>query len=121
MIKLIIKLAIAALIANASWRVGSVYVSYYKFEDAARQTTQFRGDKSDAQIESRIFELASEYDLPLTGNNLTIRRADAHTIVDGSFTRPIELAPGYTYPWPFSIHIDTFTEAVQRLDGTAPQ
>ena len=110
MIKLIIKLAIAALIANASWRVGSAYLSYYKFEDAAREVTQFRGDKSDSQIESRIFDLASEYDLPLTRNNLTIRREESHTIVDGSFTRPIELAPGYTYPWPFSIHIDTFTE-----------
>jgi hypothetical protein len=117
MIKFIIKLAVAALIANAAWRVGSAYMGYYRFEDAAREATQFRGDRSDAQIETRIFELASDYDLPVTPGNLTVRRADSHTIVEGSFTRPIELAPGYIYPWPFSIHIDTFTDTRQRFDG----
>ena len=111
MIKLIIKLAVAALIANASWRVGSAYLAYYKFDDAAREVAQFRGQKPDSQIEARIFELASEYDLPLTPSNLTIRHPDTHTIIDGSYTRSIELAPGYTYPWPFSIHIDVFTES----------
>jgi hypothetical protein len=109
MIKLVIKLAIAALIANASWRVGNVYMSYYKFKDAVEQTTLHRGDKSDSDVAARIFELASEYDLPLTPDNLTIRREENHTIVDGAYTRPIELAPGLTYPWPFSVHVDTFT------------
>jgi hypothetical protein len=110
MIKLIIKLAIAALIANACWRLGTVYLSYYKFEDAVRETTQFLGGKPDAQVESRIFELASEYDIPVTPSNLTIRREQNHTIVDASYTRPIELAPGFVYPWPFSLHVDTFTD-----------
>jgi hypothetical protein len=109
MIKLIIKLAIAALIANATWRVGSVYLSEYRFEDAVQQTTQYRGGKSDSDIESRIFELAEQYDLPLTPRNLTVRHEQNHTIVEGSYIRPIELAPGFTYPWPFSVHVDTFT------------
>ena len=110
MIKLIIKLAIAALIANAAWRVGNVYLSYYKFKDAVQEITQFRGQKSDSEIESRIFELADQHDLPLTHSNLTVRREESHTIVDASYIQPVELAPGFIYPWPFAVHVDTFTD-----------
>ena len=30
----------------------------------------------------------------------------SHTLIDGSYVLPIDLAPGYTYPWPFTIHVD---------------
>ena len=38
MIKIIVKMAIAALIANASWRVGSAYLTYCRFKDAVEET-----------------------------------------------------------------------------------
>jgi hypothetical protein len=107
-LKLIIKLAIVALIANATWRVGSAYVNFYRFRDAVQETTQFRGDKTDAQVHDRIVELASQYDIPITDETLTVRRADTHTVVDGSYKRPIDLVPGVTYQWPFTVHVDTF-------------
>ena len=34
MIKTVLKLLLAALIANAAWRVGSAYIAFYKFQDA---------------------------------------------------------------------------------------
>jgi hypothetical protein len=33
--------------------------------------------------------------------------SEHHTTVDGSYTRIIELVPGYKYPWAFTFHVDT--------------
>jgi len=108
MFRLLVKLALAALIANAVWRVGSVYASFYKFTDAVQETTQYGAEKNETELRARIVELGAEYDLPITDDNFSLRRVGEHTITDGSFTRPIEIVPTYRYPWPFTWHTDTF-------------
>lgn len=108
MFRLIVKLAIAALLANAAWRIGSAYASFYRFKDAVEQTTQYGPPQSDDQLRARILELSAQYDLPLAEDALSVRRELNHTIVDGSIARPIEVVPGYTRPWPFTFHVDTF-------------
>ena len=109
MIKLIVKLAIVALVANATWRVGNAYLSYYRFTDALTQAAQFGGNKSDAELHARMMELAQEYDVPIDDDTLTIQRDREHTIIVGDYTEPIEVAPGYKYSWPFKVSIDTFS------------
>ena len=117
--KFIVKLLIAALIANAAWHVMSAYASFWKFKDAVAQTTQFGNDKSVTMLKSRILQLATDYDLPIDDNSFTVTRSreSLHTVVDGSYTREIELVPGYSRPWPFSFHIDTFSDAPMTGDG----
>ena len=109
MLKLILKLAVVALLANASWRVGSAYVSHYKFQDAVQQAALFRGSKTDDALRQRIFELASDFDIPVTDDQVMLTTAEHHTVVDGGYTRIIELAPGFKYPWEFTFHIDTLS------------
>ena len=112
MIKLVIKLAIVALLANASWRVGSAYVAHYKFEDSVQQAALFRGTKTDDVLRRRIFELASDFDIPVTDEQLTLTTSEHHTVVDGGYTRIIELAPGFEYPWEFTFHVDTLSDTL---------
>ena len=110
MIKFIIKLAIVALIANATWRVGSAYANSYRFEDAVHQAAQFRGRKSDEELRQRLAELAMEYDVPIKDSDVMMKKEFSHLIIDISYIRPIDVAPGYTYPWPFSTHVDIFID-----------
>ena len=107
MIKLILKLAVVALLANASWRVGSAYVAHYKFEDSVQQAALFRGSQTDDVLRRRVFEIASDYDIPVTDDELTLTTSEHHTVIDGGYTRIIELVPGYKYPWEFTFHVDT--------------
>jgi len=107
LIKLILKLAVVALVANASWRVGSAYVAHYKFEDAVQQAALFRGNKSDEALRQRISELASDFDIPVTDDQVMLMTNEHHTVVDGGYTRVIELVPGFKYPWEFTFHVDT--------------
>ncbi len=117
--KFIVKLLIAALIANAAWHVMSAYASFWKFKDAVAQTTQFGNDKSVTMLKSRILQLATDYDLPIDDNSFTVTRSreSLHTVVDGWYTREIELVPGYNRPWPFPFHIDTFSDAPLTGEG----
>ena len=106
--KRLFKLLIAALIANAIWRVGSEYLSYYRFKDAVREFTQHRAEKSESQVRDRIMELANDFDIPITYETLMITQVNNHTIVDGSYVKPIEVVPTFRYNWPFEFHTDTF-------------
>jgi len=113
-IKTVVKLAFVALLANATWHVFVVYLAHYKFKDSVTSTAQFGVEKTDSQ-------LAGDFEVPLTDENLSIRR-DAHeTIVETSYKRPVELVPGYTYQWPFTMRVDVFTTAPVRLQDSGPK
>jgi hypothetical protein len=110
MLKFLIKLAVAALIANATWRLASVYIQFYRFKDAVTEVAQFGREKTRADLERRIFDLASQYDVPLPEDGLTVQRDDrSHTLIDGTYVQPVDLLPGYRYPWSFEMHVDVLT------------
>jgi hypothetical protein len=118
MLKLLVKLAVAAFIANAVWRIGSVYMQFYRFTDAVTQTAQFGTERVPSDLPQRIAELASQYDVPLSATDITVQRDDRnHTLIDGLYTRPVYLAPGYEYLWPFTLHVDVLNVGALR---TAP-
>lgn len=120
MIKLAIKLAIVALVVNATWRVGNAYLSHYRFVDAVTEAAQFAGSRSDGDLQSKIQELADQYGIPIAEDGFTLRRDRDHITVSGGYTKPIDVAPGYTYRWPFTIAIDVFSSAPTRLDLQRP-
>jgi hypothetical protein len=107
--KVLLKLAIVALLANATWHLWGVYAAHFKFKDAVQSASQYNGGKSEQELRSRILELAAQYDVPVTEATLTVRREQNHTVTDGSYIRPVELLPGFRYPFTFSWHVDTFT------------
>ena len=111
MIKLLLKLIVVALVANAAWHLMTAYTAYYKFKDSVQQTTQFGNDKNVEQLKMRILALAADYDLPISEDDLSVRREGVHTIVDTSYSKSIDLAPGFSQPWRFEVHVDTFSEA----------
>lgn len=110
MIKAVVKLALAAFVANATWRIGSAYVQFAKFEDATTQAAQYSADKNPADLRLRVLDLATQYDLPLNEEALSVQRDEQHhTLVDASYRMPIQLLPGYRYSWPFRMHVDVFS------------
>ncbi|PWT80219.1 MAG: hypothetical protein C5B57_12585 [Blastocatellia bacterium] len=117
MIKLVIKLAVAALLANGVWRVGNVYLAHYRFTDAIEETLRFGSRKSGAEIHQRVLALASQYDIPIVADTVAVRRDDrGHTFVDGSYRQPVDLLPWYQYRWPFTVHLDVVVADVPLLE-----
>ena len=109
MIKFILKLLVFVVLANAAWRVGTAYLNHYRFEDAVLAAVQYRGTKTDAEVRKRVQELVSQFDVPLADEDLTVRKEQTHTIVEGSYTQPVELFPSYSRPFSFTLHLDVPT------------
>jgi hypothetical protein len=110
-VKLIVKLAIVALLANAGYRIGSEYLTYIKFRDDIRDAAMFKA-KNDEELSKRILELAAEYDIPLSEDGFSIRREERRVHVDGHYQKPIEVVPQYVYRWPFSWSIEAMTSTI---------
>jgi hypothetical protein len=115
MIKLAIKLAIAALIANAAWQAGRIFAAHYQFRDEVRQAALVRG-QTDAQLQHRVLELAANYDIPLTADAFTIRREERHVYVEGSYVRVVPIAPRLDYPWRFDWEVDAYIVDPPRVE-----
>ena len=52
--KAILKLALVALVANATWHLWGAYSAHFKFKDAVQSMTQFSSDKSEQDVRERL-------------------------------------------------------------------
>jgi hypothetical protein len=109
MIRTLLKLVVVALVANAVWHLFGAYSPNYKFEDGIQYAAQNRGQLSDDALKDKILDLAGQFEVPVNANDVSVTHTDKHTLVDVSYVRPIELAPGFKYRWPFSMHVDVLS------------
>jgi hypothetical protein len=122
MLRVVIKLAITALVINAAWRVGSTYWRYYQFEDTLQELAQFGETRTDKMLCAQAMEKATNLDVPIAADALTIRRGanpvfncekgfaggvagppggTAKIFIDGTYTDNMKVFPGYTLAWEF--------------------
>ena len=109
MLRTLLKLAVVALVANAAWHLFGAYSPNYRLQDGIQYAAQNRGQMSDEALRDKIVEIAGQFDVPLNAGDIAISQQGTHTLVDLSYVRPIELAPGFKYPWPLSIHVDVIS------------
>jgi len=109
--KTLIKLALVAALANATWHVFVVYSAFYKFKDAVQVAAQFRGKKTNEELKQEVIGIAAQAELPIDEDTIKITFDDTHTTVDTGYTRTVEFLPGFTYQWPFTVHVDAYTKA----------
>ena len=105
MFKLLVKLAIVALLANGAYHIGSEYLTYVRFRDAIRDAAMFKA-KNDAELMARIMDLAAQYEVPLDEDNVSISREERRVSIEGWYDKPIEVVPNYEYPWHFGLDLE---------------
>lgn len=108
--KLLIKLAIAALLANAAFRIGTEYLTHIKFRDAVRDVATYRSTTNE-DLRQRIAAIAQQYGVPQSDDNLTIDREDRRVQIHGAYDKNIEVVPTYQYPWHFAWELDVMMPA----------
>lgn len=111
--KLLIKLAIVALIANAAWRLGLEYATHYRFADSVQQAA-IVGGQSDGQLRKHVLELAERFNVPLTDEALTIRTEYSRRFINGSYVKPIAILPGYDREWSFTLAVESYVITLDR-------
>ena len=118
MIKSLIKLAFVALLANAAWHTFGAYLPHYKFVDGVQYAARHRGVASDERLREKILALASQFEVPLADADVSVTHEGRHTVVELSYVRPVDLAPGFTYPWAFSVRVETDTTESRKLNDS---
>jgi hypothetical protein len=114
--KLLIKLVIAALVANALYRVGAEYLNYFRFRDAVRDAAMFKA-RNDDDLRERVVGLAQEYDIPISGEDVAIHRENRLVTVDASYRKAIEVLPRYQMGWPFDVSVEVQVSSGVLLPG----
>ena len=101
----VIKLLIAALVLNGTYRLGVVYWEHYEFEDAVQKAIQFSQNATPEELTSAIVELADEREIPLDPGGLTVTRKQRQVIVDAAYERTVEIAPRVPRVVEFDVHV----------------
>jgi hypothetical protein len=112
--KLLIKLAFAALMVNAGYRIGSEYLTHIQFRDGIRDAATYKTTNDD-DLRRKVMELSVAHEVPLTEDQFKIVREDRHVVVQGRYEKPIEVVPTVRYQWPFSWTIDAMVSTTYPL------
>lgn len=70
---------------------GEAYFHFYQFKDAMRQEARFAGDKTDAQITTRLSALADSLQLPPGAELITIERTPAQISISSDYDEVFRL------------------------------
>jgi hypothetical protein len=104
--KTIIKLLIAALILNATARLGMSALTQYQFRDAVRETVLFGSRETTGELQAVILKEAAERGLALDAEDVTVERQGMLTTAEATYTDNVEVFPRYTYPMVWSFKVD---------------
>lgn len=123
MVKTIIKIALALVVIHGAFRIGTAYWNFYRYEDALQQLAQFGERRTDKQLCDEAMSTAGTYGVPIAATGLNIHRganpafncedgsgaqqpgaiaqASGQMLIEGTYVEPVQVLPGYIYPWEF--------------------
>jgi hypothetical protein len=107
--KTIIKLLITVAVINALFRIGMATATYYQFKDASYQIALFAGYETESALHSRVMDMAAAYQVPISPEQVTIRRDGLRTVIEAEYDQPVELFPHFTRSAQVSFKVEAFS------------
>lgn len=101
-----IKLVFTALILNACVQAGRSSWNFYQFQDSVEQATLFSGRETPEQLKARVISLATEQQVPLDLQTVSVEFQATQARVKGEYTDDVKLVPGYIYKWTHALNLD---------------
>lgn len=102
----IIWLVVLALAVLISWKMIPVKVNSAELADYMVEVAQFKSARTPPEeIKKMILTRASELNIPLAKENVTVVRTGDRIRMSVDYTVPVEF-PGYTYNWHFRHEVD---------------
>jgi hypothetical protein len=87
----LLPLLILAVAAYFGVGFGEAYFHFYQFKDAMGQEARFAGDKTDAQITTRLSALADSLQLPPGAELISIDRTSAQISISSDYDEVFRL------------------------------
>jgi hypothetical protein len=118
--KTLFKLVVALLVLNAAARGAWSMWSYSQFKEAAQQVVLFGQKATPEELQSSILARATELKLPVSPDDVVVRRDSVRTVAEATYTQPVEFFPNYRYPVKFSFQVDAVSLTGQAPPGQTP-
>ena len=110
--KTIIKVLVAALVVNATARLGLSAWTNYQFRDSVQEVVLFGAHETLADLKKEILKEAAEQGVPLGDEDVTVDRQGMLTTAEADYVDEIELFPRYICPMNWSFKVDA-----RRIEG----
>jgi hypothetical protein len=117
-LKTILKIAIALALINAAFHGGEAAWRYYQLKDATEQLIVFGSQEHTNDLQTRIVQKANELEVPLLPENVTVHRQGFRTIVNASYTQPVEYFPNQIYPVDLKFSVESVAANAARPEDS---
>jgi hypothetical protein len=87
----LIQLAILALLVFAGVQVGSVYLRFYRFQDAMKQQARFADNETNETILARLRATADTLQLPDEAHDVTVKRTKQDLFIGAEYSDTVDL------------------------------
>jgi hypothetical protein len=104
--KTVIKLLVAALIVNATARLGLSAWTQYQFRDSVQELVLFGSSETPADLKKEIIEEAADQGVPVADDDVLVDREGMLTTAQATYVDEIELFPRYVYPMTWTFKVD---------------
>jgi hypothetical protein len=104
--KTVIKLLVAALIVNATARLGLSAWTQYQFRDSVQELVLFGSTETPAELKKEIIEEAADQGVPVADDDVLVDREGMLTTAQATYVDEIELFPRYVYPMTWTFKVD---------------
>jgi len=89
----------------AAYRLIPIKVKAADLRDTVMDEARSAGRNDDGRVRGAILKHAKELELPVTPEQVKIKRGNAYITIDVEYTVPVEF-PGFTYDWKFHHHTE---------------
>jgi hypothetical protein len=96
MIRRLIALAFVAALVFAGYNVSTAWFHYRTFQDSVRDTALFGNGKTDEQLKAKVMEDASQNQIPLSPDDVTIARRAGEVRIEAHYVQTVKILPGYS-------------------------
>jgi hypothetical protein len=83
--------------------------SYYQFKDATQQLVLFGASLPDEQLHANIMRKAAELEIPVSAEQVTVKRDGFRTRAHAAYVQPVEVFPNYRYPVDFAFDVESLS------------
>jgi hypothetical protein len=104
---------IVAAVAWAGFHTIPVYLRYFQFDEAVKELARFAGTRSEAEIRQEVLDLADQYEVPLSPEDLVVRRVRGATEISALYVERVEVLPRYYYDWEFDVGTPAIADPLQ--------
>lgn len=96
MIRRLIAILVVAAAVYAAYNVATVWFHYRNFQDSVRDAALFGNGKTDDELKAKIMEDASDNQVPLSPDDVTIQRRAGEVFIEAHYVQAVKIFPGVT-------------------------